>query len=202
MPCVIITGMKNIYVFGDSLVYGQGDLIPGGWVTRLQKKLGESFNFKNFGIPGDTSEDLLNKLEYNLKNTKPDLIIISIGANDSQYKKDKNKTLTSAEQFKKNLNSILKITKKYSNNIIFIGVPCMDDTITTCWHYLYFFCNENILKFNKIIKNFCVSNNIKYVDIYNSIKPEDLSDGAHPNPNGYQKISEKIEQAIDFKAIL
>ncbi|MBU1557480.1 hypothetical protein KKC45_00790 [Patescibacteria group bacterium] len=187
----------SIYIFGDSLVYGQGDTQPGGWVNRLQEKLGTDYGLRNFGVPGDTSKDLLNRIENQLGSSRPNLIIISIGANDTQYSENPNETLISQDQFKKNLEEILQISRNHSAKIIFVGIPQMNDSITTNWHYLHF-CNKDILKFNKEIKKFCKENDLQFVDIFGITKPEDLSDGAHPNSSGYEKIMEKIYEDIDF----
>ncbi len=190
--------MKNICVYGDSLVYGMGDTTEGGWVTRLENKLNNpELKFWNFGIPGDTSQDLLNRLEEDIKTKKPDMALVFIGANDTQYNNIKEKTLISPTDYRQNLEKILKIIKQHTKEVIFIGLPRMDDKITTTWHYLHF-CNENLAKYDGVIKKFCEENNLKYISLSDTIDISDLSDGAHPNAQGYQKITDKIEQGLDF----
>jgi len=76
---ILFVMIKTISVFGDSLVYGMGDSHEGGWVSILQKKMKDDFIFWNFGIPGDTSKDLLGRIEEELKNKKADVVIIFIG---------------------------------------------------------------------------------------------------------------------------
>lgn len=188
--------MKIISVFGDSLVYGMGDSIDGGWVSRLQHKIKGKNKFLNFGIPGDTSKDLLERIEEELKESSPDTVIVLIGANDSQYKNSPNNTLVGVEQYEKNLEKIVEKIKKYTDNIIFIGLPKMNDDITTVWYYIYNFCNENLQKYDTLIKKFCEKNSFKYIYIFNSLDKSDLSDGAHPNEKGYEKIAEKIEKFL------
>ena len=58
-------------IFGDSIVYGLYDKEFGGWVNRVRIKLEQRAknNFiMNLGIPGQTSNDILNILELEIKN--------------------------------------------------------------------------------------------------------------------------------------
>src|SRR3989344_4142587 len=174
--------IKTISVFGDSLVYGMGDSLDGGWVTRVQHKIKGKNKFLNFGIPGDTSKDLLERIDEELSESKPGTVIVFIGANDSQYKN--------------NLEKIVEKIKKYTNEIIFIGLPKMNDDITTDWHYIYNFCNNNLQKYDAIIKNFCKENSFKYIRLFDLLEESDLDDGAHPNSKGYEKIADRIEVSL------
>lgn len=187
----------NISVFGDSLVYGLDDNNKKrGWVSRLQNKVDEKNKFINFGVCGDTSSDLLERIDQELKRSNPDIVIISIGANDSQYKNLEKNTLVNIENYKKNLEKILNKTKKYSFRIIFVGLPKMNDEITTNWKYLYNFCNSNLNKYDKVMKDFSKKNNLQYIHIFDLLNKEDLIDGAHPNSVGYEKIANKINENL------
>ena len=188
--------IKTISVFGDSLVYGMGDSLDGGWVTRVQHKIKGKNKFLNFGIPGDTSKDLLERIDEELSESKPGTVIVFIGANDSQYKNSPENTLINIEQYKNNLEKIVEKIKKYKNEIIFIGLPKMNDDITTDWHYIYNFCNNNLQKYDAIIKNFCKENSFKYIRLFDLLEESDLDDGAHPNSKGYEKIADRIEVSL------
>ncbi len=195
--------VTNICAFGDSLVYGMGDeKIDGGWVTRLQHKVKGKNKFCNFGIPGDTSEDLLKRINRELIEKTPDVSFVFIGTNDSQYDDIKSETLISTKEYKKNLKKISEEIEKYSSKIIFVGLIKMNDEITTNWKYKYHFCNANLKKYDTALKNFCDKNNYTYIALFDLLNDDDLSDGAHPNSQGYEKIANRIFEAIDFKSIL
>ena len=189
--------VKIISVFGDSLVYGIGDSCDGGWVSRLQEKMKDNFIFWNFGIPGDTSKDLVKRIERELMSKKADIVIIFIGVNDSQYKNKSNNTLISQKQYKKNLKKLSDFVKIYTDKIIFIGLPKMDESITTNWHYIYNLCNENLKKYDMMLKQFCEENNFLYIPLFNLLNTSDLSDGAHPNSNGYKKITNRVKKFLE-----
>ncbi len=190
--------IKTICVYGDSLVYGMGDNEKeGGWVTRLQEKTKDKFFFCNFGIPGDTSADLASRINEELKEKIPDIAIFLIGTNDSQYKgDDKENTLIDVENFKNNLKILTNKAKESTPNLIFIGLPKMDDLITTNWDYIYYFCNKNLQKYDSVIKIFCKENDFEYIPIFDILNETDLSDGAHPNSEGYEKIAKKVYNSI------
>lgn len=194
---ILFVMIKTISVFGDSLVYGMGDSHEGGWVSILQKKMKDDFIFWNFGIPGDTSKDLLGRIEEELKNKKADVVIIFIGANDSQYKNESSNTLIPQEQYKKNLKEISNFVKIYTDKIIFIGLTNMNESITTNWHYIYNFCNKNLKKYDKVLKQFCKENNFSYIYLFDLLNISNLSDGAHPNFNGYEKIADKVKEFLE-----
>lgn len=80
-----------------------------------------SLNITSFnrGISGNTSSDLLLRIEDELKETKATVLSILIGINDTWRGFDSNRP-TSAEQYAKNCEEILKIAKKYVREIIIL----------------------------------------------------------------------------------
>ncbi len=103
---------KNYIIIGDSITYGIGDFETGGWSAMLKKHIVNKDNSKvctNYahvaGFPGATSTDILNKIECIYHSFKRDdfknIVILSIGANDTQEFYGKNKN--SVEQYKENI---------------------------------------------------------------------------------------------------
>ncbi len=74
----------------------------------------------NRGISGHLSCDLLERLESELKETKATVLSILIGINDVWRRYDGNDRITSPEEYKKNLEAIIKIAKKYVREIILL----------------------------------------------------------------------------------
>ena len=189
--------IKTICVFGDSLVYGMGDSQEGGWVSRLQKKLGDNFKLWNYGIPGDNSFDLVERFDRDCEKKNPSIIIFMIGVNDSQYIKKEEETLVNLEYFRNNLEILTKKAKKYTDKIIFVGLPNVDESVTTNWNFAGYFCNMNLIKYDNEIKKICEKNDLNYIHIFGLLKVDyDLSDGAHPNSCGYQKITDAVLKHI------
>lgn len=76
----------RIVALGDSLT--QGWMVRRGYVDFLNDMLKEKFPQSHFvlinrGIPGDTAEGGLYRLEYDVLDEKPDCVLIQFGLNDA-----------------------------------------------------------------------------------------------------------------------
>jgi len=76
---------KNILVFGDSLSAGYGLAIDKSWVYLLQKELQRTqsgFSVVNASISGETTIGGRQRIAKALKQFKPNIVIVELGAND------------------------------------------------------------------------------------------------------------------------
>ena len=195
----------NILVFGDSITYGAWDKEKSGWVNRLRLAL-ENDNSNNYytvfnlGISGDVTEGIKNRFvnECKIRFAKEDntIIIFSIGINDTQNIKDKYRV--SLETFRNNVISLINSAKKYTNNILFIGLTKVDESKVAPlpWDKDKCYLNNKITIFDKELKNICLENNIDYLYIYDLLEVDELFDGLHPNNVGHQKICDKVKTKI------
>lgn len=74
----------TVIALGDSLTEGSGVLPEDSYPSQLQNKLfddGFDVEVVNKGISGDTSADVLNRLDEVLE-IEPDIVILAIGSND------------------------------------------------------------------------------------------------------------------------
>src|SRR3989344_900147 len=102
--------MSNICIFGDSITFGAWDSEKGGWVNRLRLQLESKEDYPfvyNLGIPGDTTSELLKRFAVEAKARQPDILVFSIGVNDSIYVKSKDKQLILPNQFQNNLQKLV-----------------------------------------------------------------------------------------------
>ncbi len=198
--------MARILVFGDSITYGAWDK-DGGWVDRLKKFLHEKvlsnskyFLVYNLGISDDTTEDLLERFESEtkkrIKEEEKNIIIFSIGTNDSQYM-HKTKTLRiKAEIFQQNIRKLINLAKKYSDCIVFTGLLLVDETKTDPipWVPEKSYKNEYIKQFNEILRSVCKEEKLFFIDL--SIEKDLLYDGVHPNTEGHKQIFERVKEYL------
>lgn len=125
-PVKTISRLKSgeplrIVALGDSLT--QGWMVRRGYVDFLndmikQKFPSSSFVLVNRGIPGDTAEGGLYRLEYDVLGEKPDCVFIQFGLNDafSGYSPDEYESLIEKiiNEIKKTANSeIILLTSSY-----------------------------------------------------------------------------------------
>lgn len=193
----------NICVFGDSITYGAYDPINGGWVNLLrnyfEKKFEGEVETYNLGISGDTTEGLLKRMENELIPREPEIIVVSIGINDTQYIYSQNDYLVTFDQFQKNIKDIWEIAKKFTSKIIFLGLTAVDERKTTpiSWNTDKAYKNERVEIFNKFIRDFCHKNHLPFIEVNNLLSEQDLDDGLHPNTKGHQKIFEKVRPVVE-----
>lgn len=203
--------MAKILIFGDSIAHGAWDTEKGGWVQRIknfldEETLSESENehiIYNLGVSGDTTEDLLERFEFEtkqrLKEDDEELIFIfAIGVNDSQFIHSKDALRFSPEEYRDNLNELLNLAKKFSSKIVFVGLTPVDETKTSPipWNVDKSYKNDYIKRFNDVLSNFCEEKEVYFIEIFEYLIKEDyqslLEDGLHPNSEGHKKIFEAV----------
>jgi lysophospholipase L1-like esterase len=205
--------MVRILVFGASITYGAWDK-EGGCVQRLRKFLDEKTltdpNFYciiyNLGISGDTTEDLLERFEFEtkqrLKEEEKTIIIFAIGTNDSQFIHSQNSLRHSPQKFQNNLQKLVNLARKFSSKIIFVGLTPVDELKVDPipWDTDKSYKNEYIQKYNEIIKSVCKKNKIYFIEILEKFVKLDykdlLEDGLHPNSKGHQEIFEIVKDYL------
>lgn len=197
--------MTRICVFGDSITFGYND-DEGGWVDRLKRFFftqNNDVSVYNVGISGDTTENLLSRLELECIQREPNVLIFAIGINDSSYIESKENHQIDVKFFRDNLSKILEIGRKFTQTIVFIGLTRVDEIKTKPipWDKRKYYDNENVQKYNSIIKDFCSDNNIPFVSMIDTINLDDLDDGLHPNSKGHEKIFEKIRNFLLSQSI-
>lgn len=198
--------MKDICitVFGDSITYGAWDKENGGWVNRLRIMLENNtdnfYHIFNLGIPGETTTGVNAQFNYEYGyRFHPgfnNILVFAIGINDSLVGFNQNNV--SIETFKNNILALIEKGKKYTNNILFVGLTRVDgDIIPQEPHPLMStFINTEIDKYDKELKSICKSQSVKYIDVHNIVNTDELSDGLHPNSIGHQKLTDKIYESI------
>ncbi|UZE93909.1 MAG: SGNH/GDSL hydrolase family protein [Candidatus Pacearchaeota archaeon] len=203
---------KTILVFGDSIVSDE-QLDFDNWVTKLRKFMNEKEENSvfNLGICGETSRGLLERMDVECKAREPDVIIIRTGGNDSRYNnKIEDSVETSIDKFEENIMKIIKICKKYSNKIIWVGeIPCDESkTMPTIWSPTEYFTNKSIKKYNDAIKEICKKEKVLFLELFDEwIKKDykkwlDGEDGMHPNPKGYEIIFKGVRDFLIRQKII
>lgn len=203
--------MNNIFIFGDSLSIGRGVGLDKSWSGLLSHNISEedqkSTIMFNLGIPGDTSEDVANRIDLEIKlraksSLKKDLstIIVQIGINDSKNIQLIGNTQVNLSRFSRNIRNIIKSAKKYSDHIGFIGITPVKESISK-ESARYYFRNHDIERYNSEIKNICLNTKVNFIEIYNDWIRTNyykylLDDGIHLNHLGHKKVYSSLKEFI------
>lgn len=198
------TGKKLTYVIlGDSTSASQGSDYADGFVTASGQRLARTFTVKivNFSIPGATVYDVeARQLDQALK-LKPDIVLISAGANDVTH-------FTRRRAVEASLQRIIDELKKNdpATQIIVTGSPAVDSVSRFPWgarELMGLRTRQMNTVFDQLIKK----NGLIHAPIAKETRDAFLadptltaSDKFHPNARGYALWIPVINAAID-KAI-
>lgn len=108
----------TLLVVGDSISAGYGIEAEQGWVALLQKKLlAERLNYKivNASISGDTSAGGLARIDKVLAQTKPQWVLLELGANDGLRG-------LSPKEMKSNLTQIINRSQKAGAKVALLAM--------------------------------------------------------------------------------
>lgn len=201
----------NYIIIGDSIVYGIGDFQNNGWTSLFKNFIINkdsskvSTNLVHIaGYPGATSSDILNKIESILNcfknNEFNNTVILSIGVNDTQEFKGKNRI--SLDQYIKNMKEIIKFILNNSFHLILLGLTSIESDKKFYWKPDKYYDNKTIIEYNSSLIQLINSDseltslynnhNFKYVSMIDVLQKNDYIDGLHPSSIGHKKIFERI----------
>jgi len=192
----------SICVFGASITHGEYDTQNGGWVEILRKHFDNSdqdLTVYNLGVSGNTTEDLLKRLEVEASARKPSLILISIGNNDSSFRNDWGKNWVSEDVFAQNIAKIHSIAARIADKVVFFGLTPIDDSKTTPFaeHPENTYTDQVGIAYSSIIEAYCHDHHIPFYPLHNVITNNDLFDGLHPTTEGHKKLFDYIQPIVE-----
>ncbi|WP_202223613.1 GDSL-type esterase/lipase family protein [Okeania sp. KiyG1] len=203
----------KIVALGDSLVYGFGDHEGGGWVERLRRQwmLPDSPGhvLYNLGVRGNRVLQVEQRLEHEfhhrgeLRNRQPDIIILSVGVNDSaRVQRPNGRYYTDFPKFKTILDNLLDTSKQLCP-VLFVGmVPVNLDKMPfqDCLYYSH----EDQFIYKEATRLACLKRKIPYLDVFekwlsrgeNWWRLRLCADGIHPNVAGYKAL---LQDVLDWE---
>jgi lysophospholipase L1-like esterase len=166
------------------------------WIKYLKEKWEYGVAY-NLGIDWDTSTGILKRFDTEAEAREPNIIMIAIGSNDCIYKEGRNYS-TPTDIFRKNITAIIEKAKKYTEQVIIIGmIPCDENKTTPIprvpersqdreWTMMY----------NAILQEIAQEKKVEFIDMFNVIDNEDLEEGSHPTAQGHEKIFIRIKNFL------
>ena len=191
----------RVACIGNSITDGFGiGMAPAkGYPAQLQKKLGDKYEVKNFGVSARTmmnKGDLpyMNELAWrDAQAFNPDIVIVKLGTNDSKT----HNWAHGADEYRQSMQAMIDTLKALpSKPKIYLcsPIPAFKDSWTI---------SDSIIVNGEmpIIKKLAKKNKCQFIDLHTSYTYGDLmlKDGIHPNAKGAEKMANIIFEAIEKK---
>lgn len=164
----------KVVALGDSLTFGYGADVGRDYPSVLSKLTG--WDIDNMGVNGDTSENVLQRIEAVLIK-EPKLVLLGVGGNDVLRKVLPTYT-------KANLSSIIKVLQDANIGVVLIAQPHLSVSA------LFGKASDNPV-YQKLGKQLSVP---VFDDAWSNILSNDSlkSDQIHANNEGYEKFAQQL----------
>ena len=176
-----LAATPKILIYGDSLSAAYGIPQQQGWAVLLQKKLTQeklTYEVINASISGETTDSGLTRLASTIRQVKPAIIILELGANDGLRG-------LPIKNIRDNLSAMIQLCKKSGIKVLLIGMkipPNYGVKYTEAFSQTY----EQLAKQHKVALVPFMLENV-------ALKPDLIqADGLHPNALGQPVILENI----------
>ena len=169
---------STIICFGDSITYGQGAAKDEAYPARLQAMV--SREVINAGVSGDTTRDALGRVEEDVLEEDPYLVVVEFGANDHF-------TEIPEEETAANLRRIIAMIQDGGAIVAVCDVSAGASII-----------GEFDIYHDKLERLARETGSVFIPYLMKGIlqKPSLRSDHMHPNAEGYRIIAERVYEKI------
>ncbi len=168
---------------GDSFVRGVGDEAGLGWVGRICEAA--NLTYVNEGVAGDTSVDILGRLEDVLAKNTADKLVFSFGANDCLLNEHRRVRVTQVERLK-NAKKMMQQGARVGKVLFISPFPIAENEIATR-------CIADTARQLGVVAKM---NKTPYVNVFNDVASSEVwkkeamaGDGAHPNAKSYELVA-------------
>ena len=183
---------KTVVAFGDSITAWKG------WVSMMYGEIGTEVI--NSGVGGDTTVHALNRIEKDVIEKNPDLVIINFGMNDQAVNPSTGKNLTPIEKYEENYRTIIDKILETGSDIILVAVHDVCDSKYGSGGAPTYNAKDKdgvgyVDRFNEVVKKLADEYKLGFLDI-NSLAEKQLDsmilDGIHLNDKGQENYCKWI----------
>ncbi|MEO6254885.1 MAG: SGNH/GDSL hydrolase family protein [Ferruginibacter sp.] len=178
----------------EKRVVFMGDSITESWIS-FDSGFFSGKPYIDRGISGQTTSQMLIRFQQDVISLKPSVVVILAGINDIA----ENNGPISLEKVFENIIAMAQLAKKHKIKVVLSSVlPAYDFRWRPGLHPA-----EKVIKLNAMIRSYCTTNHIVYVDYYSNMVDERkglnkkfTEDGVHPTLAGYKIMEPLVEKAI------
>jgi len=174
----------------------------------LAQREGDQWTILNKGKGGDSSFEMLNRIQEDIIQENPDLVFLSIGMND-MINIEK---FVDYQTFEKNYQKIIDKLQNQDFEVVLLNLVPVDTVAVKVWYRESVFREkpqDKIKKANEVIKDLAKRNRLPLIDLYATFVTENdkeahmgklimnkrnsgTDDGVHLTRAGYQLIAKKL----------
>jgi lysophospholipase L1-like esterase len=220
VPADFVPKEISIISAGDSLTEGVGDSTKtGGYLPYLRTLLEEEkgikeVDFYNFGVKGNRTSQLLNRLqkdEIQDKLSTADLVILTIGGNDIMKVVKDNISNLQLSIFDKEREGYINNLYQIMNTIIRVNPDAYIVLVGVYNPFSQWF--SDIKELDQIVSDWNVASQRVVANYQNAyfVGIEDLfknptesllhTDNFHPNNKGYELIAERLNETLEERTL-
>jgi lysophospholipase L1-like esterase len=198
---LLVKDGQKVAFLGDSIT-DQGWNVPGGYVhlvTSGLATLGVHITPIPAGVSGNTSQDMLGRIDRDVISKKPDWMTLSCGVNDVWH----GPSGVALEPYKQNITQIV-------DKCTAAGIKVLIMTATVIGEDLPNDNNQKLIAYNDWLRQFAKERNLPLAEengaFQTAIKaapPEPwggyrvlTNDGVHPGPDGHELMAKQIIQGF------
>ncbi|KAA5825193.1 hypothetical protein FPF71_08355 [Algibacter amylolyticus] len=208
-------GAKNIQLFNyTGMPVKLNDLSINCTVTNLEEKK----HVINAGVGGNSTNNLLARVDKDVVAKQPDLVIMMVGTNDMLN----SKKMMDYKTYTTNLETLIKKIKSSGSELVLMSPIPVDSTFLFTRHNRALFKetpNQKIDNVGEIIKNLARENQVYFYDLNAEFKALNLpvhnqdilirnmknsgkEDGVHPTALGYRFIAHHVYDFLTHNKLL
>jgi len=169
--------MRSLFAIGDSISIHYGpylrEMIKDKFTYDRKRGLEHALIDldKPVGANAGDSSMVLEYLqeEYNL-GRKYDVLIINCGMHDLRRDRESNSVQIRIDEYRRNLKSIVEISKKMANEVIWISLTPIIDEIHNARKAGVLRYSSDVEKYNEVSTSVMKDGNVKIIDLYNFTK--------------------------------
>lgn len=172
---------QTILIFGDSLSAAYGIPKEQGWVNLIAQRVKDKqlpYEVANASVSGETTAGGLSRLPAALKQFKPSIVVIELGANDGLRG-------LPLDAMKNNLEKMIQASKQAGAQVVLLGMlipPNYGPKYTNGFKVAFLDLSE---KYKTPFVPFFLDGVSGHADLV-------IEDGLHPNVNAQPKILENV----------
>jgi lysophospholipase L1-like esterase len=171
VPALARLGPDDVVLaFGDSLTFGSGVSDDESYPAVLAGLIGRKV--VRDGVPGETTEQGLERLESSLEAHRPRLLLLCLGGNDLLRRVD-------SAQIQANLRAMVQLARDRGVQVVLIGVPEPAVFGGTAPLYRHLAAELRVPLEEETVTDVLRDNGLK-------------SDPVHPNAAGYHRIAQAL----------